>query len=49
MTTTSFCREDELVFDTVDGSDGAVSKFLYSLLDLARAFIFLFYRSENGI
>jgi hypothetical protein len=32
-TTSSFGREDELVFDTVDGSDGAVSEFLFSLLD----------------
>jgi hypothetical protein len=31
--TSSFGREDELVFDTVDGSDCAVSEFLFSLLD----------------
>jgi hypothetical protein len=41
-TTSSFGSEDNLVFDSVDGSDGAVSEFLFSCLDPARAFV-LFY------
>jgi hypothetical protein len=47
-TTSSFGSEDKLVFDTVGGSDSAVSEFLFALLDPARAFV-LFYFTEVRI
>jgi hypothetical protein len=40
-TTSSFGSEDKLVFDTVDGSDVAVSEFLFLFL-IQRVHLFYF-------
>jgi hypothetical protein len=47
-TTSSFGREDELVFDTVDGSDSAVSEFLFSLDPARTKHIYIFTEVRIG-